>query len=49
MANGYMESMDRKTKRRLSDQSHTMLLERRTAAPSTRQSPAEAPEGAIRV
>lgn len=48
MANGFMESLDRKTKRRLSGRSHTMLLERRTGAPSTRQPPAEAPEWAIR-
>ena len=49
MANGYMESLGRKTKRRLSDRSHTLLLERRTGAPSTRQPPAEASEWAIRV
>ena len=30
MANGSMESLDQKTKSRLSDQSHTMLLKHRT-------------------
>ena len=48
MANGYMESLDRKTKRRLSDRSHPILLERGTGVPSTRQPPAEAHEWAIR-
>ena len=48
LANQFMESMDRKAKRRLSERSLTMLLKRKIGEPSRRPRPSGGPEWAFR-
>ena len=48
LANQFMESLDRKSKRRLSERSITMLLKRKIGDPSRRPRPTGGPEWALR-
>lgn len=48
IANQYMESLDRKTRRQLSERSLSMILQRRLREPPRRQKPNAGPEWALR-